>query len=202
MLRVGLTGGLASGKSHVAQTLADLGCYLISADRLGHEALEPGGEAYAPALEEFGSAILDERGWIDRRKLASLVFERPDRLAALNRIVHPIVIRREEELIARAARADPAGIAVVEAAILIETGSWKRFDRIILAVCPLEEQIERAMKRDGISREQALQRISRQMPLEEKKKFADFVIDTSGSREDTHDQTVRVWESLRSIRQV
>jgi dephospho-CoA kinase len=202
MLRVGLTGGLASGKSHVAQTLASLGCYLVSADKLGHEALAPGGEAVAAVLKEFGGGILDEKGAIDRRKLAAEVFDRPGRLELLNSLVHPVVIRREEELIARAAESDPQGIAVVEAAILIETGSWKRFERLILATCPLETQVERAVRRDGITREQALQRIARQMPLEEKRKFAHYVIDTSGTREDTDKQTVEVFRSLRSMKHV
>ncbi len=202
MLRVGLTGGLATGKSHVAQTLAELGCHLISADKLGHEALEPGGGASAQVLRAFGGGILNERGVIDRRKLAAEVFSKPERLGLLNSLVHPVVIRREEELIARAAENDPHGIVVVEAAILIETGSWKRFDRLILAVCPPEIQVERAVKRDGLTRRQALERIARQMPLEEKRKFAHYVIDTSGTREDTYRQTIEVFRSLRSIQQV
>jgi dephospho-CoA kinase len=202
MLRVGLTGGLASGKSHVGRALAELGCHLISADELGHQSLEPGGEAYEPVIREFGGGILDERGFVDRRRLAAEVFGDPERLNRLNGFVHPVVVRREEELIAQAAAAEPEGIAVVEAAILIETGSWRRFDRLILAVCPLESQVERAMKRDGITREQALTRIARQMPLDEKKKYAHYVIDTSGSREDTYNQTVEVFRSLRSIRQL
>ena len=202
MLRVGLTGGLASGKSHVAQTLASLGCHLISADQLGHAALAPGGEAVAAVLKEFGGGILDEKGAIDRRKLAAEVFDKPGRLEVLSSLVHPVVIRREEEWIARAAETDPHGIAVVEAAILIETGSWKRFERLILATCPLETQVERAVKRDGITREQALQRIARQMPLEEKRKFAHYVIDTSDTRENTDRQTVEVFRSLRSMQQL
>ena len=202
MLRVGLTGGLASGKSHVGRALAELGCHLISADELGHQSLEPGGEAYEPVIREFGGGILDERGFVDRRRLAAEVFGDPERLKRLNGFVHPVVVRREEELIAQAAAAEPEGIAVVEAAILVETGSWRRFDRLILAVCPLESQVERAMKRDGITREQALTRIARQMPLDEKKKYAHYVIDTSGSREDTYNQTVEVFRSLRSIRQL
>ena len=202
MLRVGLTGGLASGKSHVGRALAELGCAVISADELGHLALEQDGEARAPVIREFGSGILDERGRIDRRKLAAEVFGDPDRLKLLNSLVHPVVIRREEELIAQAAARDPKGIVVVEAAILIETGSWRRFDRLILAVCPLEAQVERAMSRDGITREQALMRIARQMPLEEKRKYAHYVVDTSGAREETYKRTLAVFESLRSIRKV
>jgi dephospho-CoA kinase len=202
MLRVGLTGGLASGKSHVGRALAELGCEVISADELGRLALEPDGEARAPVIREFGGGILDERGRIDRRKLAAEVFGDPDRLELLNSLVHPVVIRREEELIAQAAASDPNGIVVVEAAILIETGSWRRFERLILAVCPLEAQVERAMNRDGITREQALMRIARQMPLEEKRKYAHYVVDTSGAREETNRQTLAVFQSLRSIQKV
>ena len=202
MLRVGLTGGLASGKSHVGRALAELGCEVISADELGHLALEPDGEARAPVVREFGGGILDERGRIDRRKLAAEVFGDPDRLELLNGLVHPVVIRREEELIAQAAARDPNGIVVVEAAILIETGSWRRFERLILAVCPLEAQVERAMNRDGITREQTLMRIARQMPLEEKRKYAHYVVDTSGAREETYRQTLAVFQSLRSIQKV
>ncbi len=202
MLRVGLTGGLASGKSHVGRALAELGCEVISADELGHLALEADGEARAPVVREFGRGILDEGGRIDRRKLAAEVFGDPDRLELLNSLVHPVVIRREEELIAQAAKRDPNGIVVVEAAILIETGSWRRFDRLIVAVCPLEAQVERAMHRDGITREQALMRIARQMPLEEKRKYAHYVVDTSGAKEETDRQTLAVFQSLRSIRKV
>jgi dephospho-CoA kinase len=199
MLKVGLTGGLASGKSFVGETLARLGCRLIQADQLGHEVLLPGGEAYEAVVREFGRGILDEHGAIDRRRLAGEVFERPERLAALNALVHPHVIRREEELMAAWARDEPRGIVVVEAAILIETGSYRRFACIILAVCEEEQQIERAMKRDGVSREEALARLRRQMPLAEKRKYADYIIDTSGEKESTLRQTQEVYASLRRL---
>jgi len=201
MLRVGLTGGLASGKSFVGQALAGLGCHLIRADELGHAVLMPGGEAYQPVIEEFGPGILEAGGTIDRRKLAAEVFRRPERLEALNRLVHPPVIRREEELIQGYAARDPQGIVVVEAAILIETGHHKRFDRIVLAVCSLEQQIERAIQRDRLSREEALARLERQMPLAEKRKFADYVIDTGGLKQETLRQVEETYRSLRSIQQ-
>jgi dephospho-CoA kinase len=201
MLRVGLTGGFASGKSFVGEVFRELGCHLIKADELGHQVLEPGGAGYDAAVREFGPGILDSGGAIDRRKLAALVFDKPERLAILNRIVHPPVIRREEELIAGLATRDPHGIAIVEAAILIETGSHKRFDRLVLAVCSREQQIERAMRRDELTLEQVLARLERQMPLDEKRKLADYVIDTSGSKEDTRRQVKSVYESLRSIAQ-
>jgi dephospho-CoA kinase len=199
MLKVGLTGGLATGKSFVGQALAGLGCYLIKADELGHEVLLPGGEAYESVIQAFGPGILSADGTIDRKRLASEVFDKPERLAALNSLVHPPVIRREEELLAEITARDPAAIAVTEAAILIETGSHKRFDKLILVVCDEQQQLERAMRRDGADREEVLARVSRQMPLKEKRKFADYIIDNSGSMEDTLRQTRAVYDSLRSI---
>jgi dephospho-CoA kinase len=199
MLRVGLTGGLASGKSFVGETLRELGCFLVKADELGHSVLLPGGEAYEEVIREFGRGILDEEGRIDRRRLGGLVFDNPERLERLSAIIHPLVIRREEELIAQAEAEDPHGIAVVEAAILIETGSYRRFQKLILAVCSEAEQIERAMRRDHLSREEVLARLRRQMPLEEKKKYADYIVDTSGPKEYTVEQTRRVYENLRRL---
>jgi dephospho-CoA kinase len=195
MLRVGLTGGLASGKSFVGEAFERLGCHLIKADDLGHEVVLPGGEAYAAVVREFGPQILDPGGTINRRKLAAEVFDRPDRLAVLNGLVHPPVRRREEALLAEIAAEDPEAIVVVEAAILIETGSYARFERLILAVCTREQQIERAMAR-GLTREEALARLERQMSLDEKRKYADYIIDTSGTKEDTLRQVDGVYRSL------
>jgi dephospho-CoA kinase len=201
MLRVGLTGGLACGKSFVGEALAGYGCLLIRADELGHEVLAPGGEAYEPVVKEFGRDILtgDGSGAIDRRELAARVFGSPERLARLNALVHPFVFRREEDLVAAFAEREPGGIAVVEAAILIETGSYERFDRLILVTCTEAQQMERAMRRDGAGEQDVRARLSRQMPLDAKRKFADFVIDTSGSKGDTLRQTRAVYESLRRI---
>jgi dephospho-CoA kinase len=200
MLSVALTGGLASGKSFVGRTLVELGCTLIEADLLGHQALMKGDCAYGGVIAEFGTDILDESGQIDRRKLAALVFDFPERLTVLNRLVHPCVIKMEEDLIAAKAAEDPSGIAVVEAAILIETGSYKRFDRLILAVCTEEQQLQRAVERDGLTLEEAKARIRRQMPLADKRKYANYVIDTSGTKENTVQQTRQVYKTLRSIR--
>jgi dephospho-CoA kinase len=198
---VGLTGGLACGKTFVGEALGELGCHVLQADRLGHEVLLPGGAAYAAVVREFGSAVLGQAGEIDRRALAAQVFGKPDRLAVLNSFVHPPVMRLEEEWLARVAADDPRGIAVVEAAILIETGSYKRFDKLIVAACGVEQQVQRSIKRDGASRQEVLARLSRQMPLAEKLKFADFIIDTSGSKEETVRQTRAVYESLRRMEQ-
>jgi dephospho-CoA kinase len=199
MLKVGLTGGLASGKSFVGQVLAGLGCHVIQADELGHEVLARGGEAYEAVIAEFGWEIVANGGEIDRRALAAQVFGSPEKLARLNSLVHPPVVQREEELIAGFAARDPHGIAVVEAAILIETGSYRRFDRLILVTCAEDQQFERAMRREGAVADVVRARISHQMPLEEKRKFADFVIDTSGEKENTVRQTRAVYEDLRRI---
>ncbi len=201
MLKVGLTGGLACGKTFVGEALEELGCHLLQADRLGHEVLRTGGEAYAAVVDAFGAGVLDESGEIDRRALAAQVFDNPARLAVLNSFVHPPVARREQEWLARVAAADPRGIAVVEAAILIETGSYRRFDTLLLVTCDEEQQVQRSIKRDGATREEVLARLSRQMPVAEKRKFADFTIDTSGTKEETLRQTRGVYESLRGIEQ-
>jgi dephospho-CoA kinase len=199
MLTVGLTGGLASGKSFVGHALADLGCHLIEADELGHRVLLPGAEAYDPVVYEFGNEILDPEGQIDRSKLSALVWDAPERLQKLSSLVHPPVIAREERMIAEIAKSDPQAIVVVAAAILVETGRYKRFDRLIVAVCNREQQIERAIERGPYTREKVLARLSRQLPLEEKLRVADYVIDTSGTKENTLEQVRTVHRSLRSL---
>ncbi len=176
-----------------------MGCLLIRADDIGHEVIEPGGEAHDDVVRDFGAGILNETGGIDRMALAASVFTDPEALARLNALVHPYVVKREEETIAEFAAENPNGIAVVEAAILIETGSHKRFDRLIVVVCERSEQIERAMRRPGATLEDVEARLQRQMPLEEKRKYADFVIDTSGEKENTVRQTRAVFESLRRM---
>jgi dephospho-CoA kinase len=199
MLRVGLTGGIASGKSFVGEALASYGCFLIQADQLGHEALALGGEAYTDVIREFGNEILTADGAIDRAHLAKLVFADPAKLERLNAIVHPAVTRREEALAAEFFAREPQGIAVVEAAILIETGSYRRFDKLILVFCAQELQIERAMHRPGAVEADIRARIDRQMPLDEKRKYADFVIDTSGTKEETLRKARAIYEELRRI---
>jgi dephospho-CoA kinase len=199
MLKVGLTGGLACGKSYVGETLAGYGCLLIQADELGHAVLAPGGAAYDDVVREFGREILAADGSIDRRALGILVFGSPERLERLNSLVHPHVFQQEAALMAEFAAREPRGIAVVEAAILIETGSYRRYGRVILVACREEQQIERALRRDGFLEADVRARISRQMPLEEKRKYADFVIDTSGEKEDTLRQARAVYEALRRI---
>jgi dephospho-CoA kinase len=200
MLRIGLTGGLASGKSLIAKELARLGCHLIEADALGHEVLLPSGEAFEAVVREFGAdSIVDPGGTIDRKKLSAIVFDDPSRLKALTTIVHPAVRRLAAAKTAAFERDDPGGILIYEAAILVETGAFRDFARLIVAACPEELQIERAMSRDGSTREAVTARLRRQLPLKEKLAHADFVIDTSGPKEQTIEQTRIVFERLQEV---
>jgi dephospho-CoA kinase len=199
VVKVGLTGGLASGKSFVGHALADLGCYLIEADKLGHQVMLPGAEAYDAIVREFGPGILDAEHRINRRKLSGIVWQNPERLDKLSGLVHPPVRQREEIRMAEIARADPRAIVVVEAAILVETGRYKSFDRLIVVTCAPEHQMERALERGAYNKEEILARLSRQLPLEEKLRVADYVIDTSGSKEATLEQVRTVYGKLRSL---
>ena len=177
-----------------------MGCLLIQADELGHAVLEPGAEAYDAVVAEFGRGILDADGRIDRRRLGVEVFNNPERLEKLNALVHPPVRARARKLMETFAQREPDGIAVSEAAILIETGSYRNYDRLIVATCDEQQQIERAMERDRLTREEVLARLRRQMPLQEKVKYADYVIDTSGDKQRTLDQTRAVFEELRRVK--
>ncbi len=199
MLLVGLTGGMACGKSFVADALREHGCRVIEADDVGREVMQPNGEAYAQVVEAFGGGILDENGLIDRPKLAAMVFGDPSRLDRLNAIVHPAVRRRAlrefDEIRARY----PQAVVVYVAAILIEAGAWREMDKIIVVTCDREQQIARAMHRPGAIETSVLARLESQMPVEQKRTFADYVIDTSGTKEDTLRQTALVYEELRRL---
>jgi dephospho-CoA kinase len=175
MLRVGVTGGIGCGKSTVAAMMAELGCHVLNADKMAHALIAPGQPAYDGVVGKFGKHILAPDGSVDRARLAAVVFADADKLTALNAIVHPRVLRDLDRELERLARLDAHGVAVVEAALLIESGYHKTLDRIILVTCTREQQLERLTDPSfgrGMSREQAEQRIAAQMPAEEKRKQA------------------------------
>jgi dephospho-CoA kinase len=199
MLKVGLTGGYATGKTQVARELQRLGCHVIYADELGHQVLQPSGEAYTATVEAFGRNILNSDGVIDRKRLGEIAFASPEALEKLSGLVHPAVIRLEERLLEEFQHQDPDGIAIVEAAILIETGRDVVFDRIILTSCDEETQMARGMKRDHATREQVLARLAKQLPLHEKKRHAHYIVDTSGPKEETAQQVQQVYRDLKEL---
>jgi len=199
MLKVGLTGSIAVGKSHVVAVLKDLGCTVFDADKLAHAVMEPGRPAYDEVISEFGSDVLGADSAIDRAKLGAIVFSDDARRRRLNEIVHPRVKDEQDRLLREAEAADPHGIAVVDAALMIESGGYKRFDKLIVVFCDRESQVRRLMARNGIGREEAEQRISAQMSSEEKRRYADYEIDTSGSYEDTRQRTVEVHRKLLDL---
>ncbi len=196
MLRLGLTGGTASGKSAVAAILRELGFSVLDADSLAHKLIEPGQPAYDDVLREFGSSIVGEAGHIDRSKLGAIVFADREKLDRLNAIVHPRVgeiISSQFELWHRAGVRDAA---FVEAALLIESGLHKKLDGLVVAWCKPEQQLERLLAR-GLSEEEARRRIAAQLPVEEKLRLATEKIDCSGSLEETRRQVEALAAKLR-----
>ena len=198
MLRVGLTGGVACGKTTVAQMLHERGAYVLLADKLAHDLMRPGETVYTRVVERFGNGILNEDGSISRPKLAELAFA--GRIQELNAIVHPAVLQAEDRWMDEAGRSDPRAITVCEAALLYEAGGHERFDRIIVVTCPLESKIRRFAQRVGITFEAARADVERRMraqwPDEAKAARADYVIDNSGALEETNQQVERVWQQL------
>lgn len=198
MLRVGLTGGIATGKSTVGEMFVALGVRLIDADRIVHELLEPGQAVYAAVVREFGPGVLLPDGTIDRRSLGGIIFGDVSRREALNAIVHPVVIQRQREFVEDVARQDPDGIAMVDAALMIEVGTYKNYDALVVVTCPPEMQVQRLVERSGLTLEDARKRIQAQMSIEEKVRYADYVIDNSGSLANTKDQVAKVYSALRA----
>ena len=196
MLRVGLTGSIATGKSFVSKVLAELGCHLIDADETAREVVAPGSPALREVAQEFGSEMLNDDGTLDRAKLAAVVFGDPARLQVLNGILHPYIIAKQDERLREWEAVDPEAIAVVDAALMIESGGYKRFDKLIVVHCDEEVQLQRLMARNNLTREEAERRIGTQMPQSEKMKFADYLIDTTDGFEPARLQTTAVYESL------
>jgi len=198
MLRVGLTGGIACGKSTVAAILREYGIIVIEADLLAHKLIEPGHVAYVDVVREFGKGVLNADGMVDRAKLGAIVFANPGKLERLNQIVHPHVIDAAERRMAELARQEGSAVAVVEAALLIEAGYAERFDRLVVVWCRPEQQRERLLAR-GLTPAQVEQRISAQMPIEQKRRMATDEIDCSGSLASTRQQVEQLAARLKQF---
>jgi dephospho-CoA kinase len=207
MLKVGLTGGIASGKTEVARMFTGRGAHVIHADRIAHDLMRPGQPVYEEVARHFGPNILAADGTIDRPKLAAAAFT-PDgaghnRVEELNRIVHPAVIRYQDEWAESLRNSDPDGIAIIEAALIFEAGADLRFDQIVVVVCRPEQKAERFAARSGLNLEAARTEVERrsaaQWPDNAKAKAADFVIDNSGSLADTENQVETIFRELKRI---
>lgn len=210
MLKVGLTGGIASGKSVVGEMFVALGAHLVQADRIAHSLMLPGEAVYNEVVRHFGREILNSDGSVNRAKLAELAFgsgsgsegTRASRIEELNRIVHPAVIRSQEQWMNEVGRQERHAVAIVEAALILEAGAGDRFDRLIVVTCDTEQRAERFAARQKIdldgARKEVARRMAAQLPDEEKIKAADFVIDNAGSLDATRAQVHEVWEKVRT----
>ena len=197
MLRVGLTGSIAVGKSFVTSVFAELGCRVLDADKTAREVVMPGAAGLEAVVQSFGEDVLAPDGTLDRAHMASIVFADEEKRLRLNHILHPFIIARQDEILRGWEREDPNGIAIVDAALMIESGGYKRFDKLIVVHCRPEVQLERLMLRDKLTLAEAQRRIAAQMPQEEKQQYADYLIDTSDGFEPTRERTAEVYKELR-----
>jgi dephospho-CoA kinase len=213
LLKVGLTGGIACGKSVVGEMFVALGAHLAQADKIAHDLMLPGRPVYNEVVKHFGGAILNRDLSVNRARLAEIVFgsqqrsvggvlaESASRVDELNRIVHPAVIRAQEEWMEEVGRQDRSAIAIVEAALIVEAGAAIRFDRLIMVTCSEEQRVERFASRQKLPLDQARKEVTRrmaaQLPDAEKIKMANFVIENSGSLDRTRDEVHRIWDELR-----
>jgi dephospho-CoA kinase len=210
MLKVGLTGGIASGKSAVGEMFVALGAHLVQADRIAHQLMQPGQLVYNQVVRHFGREILNPDGSVNRTKLAEAAFGtgsqpaegKRSRIEELNRIVHPVVIRSQEGWMEEMGRQDPHAVAIVEAALILEAHTADRFDRLIVVTCSEQQRIARFAARQKTdvesARKEVTRRMAAQLPDEEKIKAADYVIDNSGSLEHTRAEVSEVWQKLRA----
>jgi dephospho-CoA kinase len=209
MLKVGLTGGIASGKTSVGEMFVALGAHLVQADRIAHVLMQPGEAVYNEVVRHFGREILHPDGSVNRAKLAEVAFgpatgdegKRASRIEELNRIVHPVVIRSQDEWMHAIGLQDPHAVAIVEAALILEAGAAERFDRLIVVTCSPDQRAARFAARQKLdieaARKEVIRRMAAQLPDEEKVKAADYVIDNSGSLDQTRGTVRQVWEQLK-----
>lgn len=196
MFVVGLTGGIASGKSVVSNMLRDLGASIIDADEISREVMMPHTKCWEEVIATYGSELLLKDLTIDRKKLAGSVFKDSEQIKTLNRIVHPYIMQRIEEMIEEITNNDPQSLVIVDAALLVETGLYKHYNKLIVVYVSKETQLKRLMIRDAMSREEAESRIDLQSPLTEKMKVADYIIENEGSLSQTRKEVEKVYKAL------
>lgn len=199
MLKLGITGGIASGKSTVAAMFAELGAILIDTDVIARRVVAPGGLALKKIVEEFGPGMLDANDELDRRRLREYIFQNHEARQKLNAIVHPDVAAQVQAELERIEERSPQAVALVDVPLLYETNTESRYDAVVVVFVPPEVQVQRLMARDGVDLKAAEQSLTAQMPLAEKRKKAQFVVDNSGSLQETRRQVQAVWQALGGI---
>lgn len=199
MLRVGLTGSIGVGKTFVSSVFEKLGCHVLDADQTARAVVTAGSQGLRAVVEAFGQEILQADGTLDRARLGAIVFQDESKRLLLNSILHPFIIAAQDEQLREWESEDPRGIAIVDAALMIESGGYKRFDKLIVVHCRPEIQIERLMARNQITREEALRRIRSQMPQDEKMRHADYLIDTSAGFDETRRRVEEVYQKLHGL---
>jgi dephospho-CoA kinase len=199
MLKVGLTGSIAVGKSFVLGILSELGCRVLDADATAREVVAPGSAGLQLVIDAFGHEVLRRDGGLDRATLGEIVFSNHEKRQLLNSILHPLIIAAQDDQIRKWQCEDPHGIAVIDAALMIESGGYQRFDKLIVVHCRADVQLDRLVARDGIGPEAAVKRIAAQMSQEEKMKYADFLIDTSEGFDSARAQTEAVFQELKAL---
>jgi dephospho-CoA kinase len=199
MILVGLTGGIASGKSLVAKLLKDLGAYIIDADEIAHEVIQPGTPAYQEVLNQFGKEILRQDGIIDRTKLGKLVFNDSVKRSILEGIIHPRVFAEEEARRGQIAQRDPEAVVIFDAPLLIETHAHELMDKVIVVYADRKAQLKRLKERDHLDTAEAKRRIAAQLPLSDKKQYADYVIDGMASPQEVSRQTEAIYQELKAL---
>ena len=199
MLVVGLTGGIATGKSTVATIFKNAGAVIFDADQIAREVVKKGQPAHRAIVEEFGKDVLLEDGEINRSVLGDIIFNDPHKKDLLNKIVHPYVRREQERQLKQIEKANPNTIVILDIPLLLESEMYRDLSDVVVVYAPEHIQIQRLMHRDKISRADALVRVRSQMPIEEKKDKATIVIDNSGSRDNTRKQTLKIFQQLKEI---
>lgn len=199
MLKVGLTGSIAVGKSFVLGVLAELGCRVLDADMTAREVVAPGTPGLKAVVDTFGSETLQPDGTLDRARLGSIVFSHEEKRVLLNSILHPFILAAQDDQLRRWQLETPNALAVVDAALMIESGGYRRFDKLIVVHCRQEVQLDRLITRDGLTAEEAKRRMAAQLSQAEKIKYADFLIDTSAGFDSARGQTEAVFRQLQEL---
>ena len=198
-LLAGLTGGMGSGKSTVGKLFQSRGAYVLDADEICRSLVEPGKPAWQETVDLLGNEVLRDDQTLDRRKVADIVFNDPEKKKALESILHPRVMEEEQAIYKDIMKDDPGALVIIDAALLIESENYRQVDKVIVIACDIEIQIRRIMAKNTFSREDAQRRLQQQMPLEEKVKFADYVLHNDSGLSELEEKVEALFHQLKQL---